>query len=1086
METTSGLSGVGAVSNRLPAVLDNVEYDAELEFLCRTAAWVGTREGSSAPLSFTAILVAFLIGRDPVSIWFQRWVEQQGIDREGILQGKGVRDLNFDEEIRRASSNLLPQASTLYSTSATNIFRAAVEIAGSVTATPLGLSLVLGTRHVMAAYAFATPADHLQQIQRWRFNAGEWQSALLLLLLKVYPTEKWGALQPRAGIAQKSAVDTLIQPPTAEMVTGSPSARAGSEPGFAKTESPSPSPPSQVPIPRREILIGRYTADDPYSTADDLLNIEDEAGAFARIVAARDIRPPLAIGIFGEWGAGKTYFMRRIQDRVDGLRLTGSANEPGNRFYRDIVQIRFNAWHYIETNLWASLVEYIFSALDSWMQTESGNDPKSTDLVFNRLATAQQLQIDALERVVTQRAEQHNAELRAERARKDYAEALARSERVRPDAYFRALVETFLDEKSENRKDLSEIGTELAIPELADASDRLTRVIAESRSDAGHDRLLFRALFKKLGSFRVLLTLILLFLVLPAILTLIKQSLAEHGYWLKSLHDATAEWTVTLLAVAGYLNHLRAGAAAALSRLDKFNNRLQMSIEEQLKSTRHSRKVEDAIVAEKELQNKKQALEAAKNSLADANSRLAAARQEFESGTARSRLNAFIRAKVTDGAYAKHLGIIASIRKDFVQLASLMSETHSEGEEQREREKLRQEAKLRVRRFLEWVSESPEVRLTESEVQSLLVLLDPEDVLEILQFLEASLNDKLDCSLESVRKIAATVQSASHALLPRFSRIVLYIDDLDRCPPDKVVEVLQAVHLLLCFPLFVVVVAVDARWVSRALYVRFSGLLDEPGTNSDLPLSGASSLDYLEKIFQIPYWVRPMDEAVAQSYVEQIASGDLARAQPPPSRLAQTSTPGAQGDGGPPPRPTVASSSGEALMPPEVNASSALSPPITVGLTLSPFEISLLKAYAPHIGRTPRQAIRFVNVYRLIKTSLNSELLKRLDVLRGESPEGRALVPQLAIVTGAPRSTAEYFRRLGLADDAKTVADFSASLRGKDTDPFPSDWHLVTGVMETWASSEAALPVSVSKVTVKDMRFIAKTVRRYSFTANVV
>ena len=43
------------------------------------------------------------------------------------------------------------------------------------------------------------------------------------------------------------------------------------------------------------------------------------------------------------------------------------------------------------------------------------------------------------------------------------------------------------------------------------------------------------------------------------------------------------------------------------------------------------------------------------------------------------------------------------------------------------------------------------------------------------------------------------------------NRVVLYIDDLDRCPPDKVVEVLQAVHLLLSFPAFVAIVAVDAR-----------------------------------------------------------------------------------------------------------------------------------------------------------------------------------------------------------------------------------------------------------------------------------
>ena len=48
-------------------------------------------------------------------------------------------------------------------------------------------------------------------------------------------------------------------------------------------------------------------------------------------------------------------------------------------------------------------------------------------------------------------------------------------------------------------------------------------------------------------------------------------------------------------------------------------------------------------------------------------------------------------------------------------------------------------------------------------------------------------------------------------------RIVLYIDDLDRCPEDKVFEVLQAVHLLLAFPLFVVVVGVDPRWLFHSL-----------------------------------------------------------------------------------------------------------------------------------------------------------------------------------------------------------------------------------------------------------------------------
>ena len=59
---------------------------------------------------------------------------------------------------------------------------------------------------------------------------------------------------------------------------------------------------------------------------------------------------------------------------------------------------------------------------------------------------------------------------------------------------------------------------------------------------------------------------------------------------------------------------------------------------------------------------------------------------------------------------------------------------------------------------------------------------------------------------------------------PPLERIVLYIDDLDRCPPRRVVEVLEAVHLMLALDLFVVVVAVDARWLIRSMEYHYREL----------------------------------------------------------------------------------------------------------------------------------------------------------------------------------------------------------------------------------------------------------------------
>ncbi len=71
-------------------------------------------------------------------------------------------------------------------------------------------------------------------------------------------------------------------------------------------------------------------------------------------------------------------------------------------------------------------------------------------------------------------------------------------------------------------------------------------------------------------------------------------------------------------------------------------------------------------------------------------------------------------------------------------------------------------------------------------------------------------------------------------------RIVLFIDDLDRCPPKKVVETLEAVQLLSETKLFVVVLAIDARHVTRCLKKKYEDILS--------PERHPSRLEYIEKI----------------------------------------------------------------------------------------------------------------------------------------------------------------------------------------------------------------------------------------------
>jgi hypothetical protein len=91
------------------------------------------------------------------------------------------------------------------------------------------------------------------------------------------------------------------------------------------------------------------------------------------------------------------------------------------------------------------------------------------------------------------------------------------------------------------------------------------------------------------------------------------------------------------------------------------------------------------------------------------------------------------------------------------------------------------------------------------------------------------------------------------------ARVVIYIDDLDRCPPNTVVEVLEAIQLLVKNPLFIAVLAIDERYINRALAQYYKGVLSLQGR--------PSATDYIEKIIQIPYRVRPIAEDALRTYL---------------------------------------------------------------------------------------------------------------------------------------------------------------------------------------------------------------------------
>jgi hypothetical protein len=212
--------------------------------------------------------------------------------------------------------------------------------------------------------------------------------------------------------------------------------------------------------------------------------------------------------------------------------------------------------------------------------------------------------------------------------------------------------------------------------------------------------------------------------------------------------------------------------------------------------------------------------------------------------------------------------------------------------------------------------------------------------------------------------------------LPQIDRIVLYIDDLDRCRADRVIEVLEAVHLLLAFPLFAVVVAVDPRWLRQSLLDRYPRLL---GGASDAGrgkvrrlVRPATPQDYLEKVFQVPFHLQPMEKGGFDALVGRLfpVAAVPAAAPPPPVTPA---TPAPDPIPGPPKPPGLEPTDPRPVPPvtppAPVPQPPKPAPPDPKRLSLTPAEAGDVLRFQP-LFQTPRAVKRLANTYCLVRVGV--------------------------------------------------------------------------------------------------------------------
>lgn len=96
-------------------------------------------------------------------------------------------------------------------------------------------------------------------------------------------------------------------------------------------------------------------------------------------------------------------------------------------------------------------------------------------------------------------------------------------------------------------------------------------------------------------------------------------------------------------------------------------------------------------------------------------------------------------------------------------------------------------------------------------------------------------------------------------------RVVIFIDDLDRCLPTNALDVLESMKLFFDVEGCVFVVGLDREIAEKAVAVKYRSIAGE-GTAGP----GISGSDYVKKLFQVPFTLPPITADQLRAYLDTI------------------------------------------------------------------------------------------------------------------------------------------------------------------------------------------------------------------------
>jgi len=531
---------------------------------------------------------------------------------------------------------------------------------------------------------------------------------------------------------------------------------------------------------------------------EDLLGFNKDIRSFASLLALKELKPPVSIALFGNWGSGKSFFMNKLKETIDYITenrgfnkidLNASKSEVNekNVFCEGIAQINFNAWSYMDSNLMASMVAEIFEKLDEYISDKSKGE-KEIEAIKEELteklglAKEQKFLIEEKINKIAQSKKEIKDNIENKRKRIEDIR-LEISKKTRSEIISKLLSENNFQDKL---KEL--LGTE-KYTLIKDAEDlNPDNILKHVKSFHFFFQNVLRNSGKEFFWFLVTIIIFLAILLFPVITP---DFFIGKAFKIPQIVLSVLSFLPFILLKVKRVLTLLSPVISSITKVkEEYETKLNNAISE------YEQYEKTAQIEVQQIENE---IFSFNTKLIDLEKSIRELEYNLKNTISQRALYSFISARSHSDDYSRHLGVISTIRKDFETLSQLFDKANDEH-----------------KRF----------------------------------------RDNFEKPLE---------------------RIVLYVDDLDRCSDDKVLEVLQAVHLLLAFPLFVVVVGVDKRCVHNALTYRnllqYSHLTEskKPEDLKSFGIEVIQPSEYLEKIFQIPFHIPDASDENIKNLVARLS-----------------------------------------------------------------------------------------------------------------------------------------------------------------------------------------------------------------------